>query len=566
MREIPYCFQCWPGGPVTPPPCRKCGSTNEYYTSGLCARCHPHSAGERSIGRPAFVVDSCPDCLAWGTTRMRNWVCKACEHWRAHHPVSQCPICERTVPVTNGACRLCTRQRTLMLRLAGRDITLKEANRHGQQLFFVDMVHRNGTGRRRPANRGEPVPTQAALPPRPVTYRQPVLFEAVRDLSRGLRHGFPPPQDTTVETYLLQLADEHANRYGWGRTTRERTRRGIRILLGTQDTPGTAIKASEVSQLATIGIGAPTVCRILAAADLLDNDRQPTIERWFAHRVAELPEPMRAELQVWFDIMRHGSTSPPRRHPRAESTIYSQLDFAFPTLRIWARDHQSLREIGREEFLAVLPASGTPRATLITSCRSIFKILKGRRVVFTDPTHGIAGATTEKRQPLPVDVEILQQIVNSDDVTLAALAALIAFHGLTPTQLIKLQLTDLHDGRLHLTERVILLAPAVKDRLNAWLDYRTSRWPNTANPHLFITIKTAVHTGPARPWWIRRKLGIASRTIRQDRILDEVIATGGDVRLISDMFGLSVWQATRYTTVLDPPNLAEYERARRVGD
>ena len=26
MREIPCCFQCWPGGPVTPPPCRRCGS------------------------------------------------------------------------------------------------------------------------------------------------------------------------------------------------------------------------------------------------------------------------------------------------------------------------------------------------------------------------------------------------------------------------------------------------------------------------------------------------------------------------------------------------------------
>lgn len=564
MREIPYCFQCWPGGPVTPPPCRKCGSTKEYYTSGLCARCHPHSAGERSVGRPGYVVDSCPDCLAWGTTRMRNWVCKACEHWRSHHPVAQCPICGRMVPVTDGACRLCTRQRTLILRLVGRDLTLAEANRHGQQLFLVDMVHRNSTGRRRPTStRG---PTPPAVPPRTVTHRQPVLFETAHDLNRGMRYGFPSPPDATVETYLMQLANEHAKRYGWGRTTHERTRRGIRILLGIQDTPGAPIKASEVSQLATIGIGAPAVRRVLAAADLLEDDRQPTIERWFTHRVAELPEPMRAELQVWFDIMRHGSTSPPRRHPRAESTIYSQLDFAFPALRTWARDHRSLREIGREEFLALLPAGGTPRATLITSCRSIFKILKGRKVVFTDPTHGITGVTTQKRQPLPVEVAILQQIVNSDDVTLAALAALIAFHGLTGTQMTRLQLTDLHDGRLHVAGRAILLAPPVKDRLDAWLDYRARRWPNTANPHLFITIKSAVHTGPARPLWISRQLGIASRTIRQDRIIDEVIATGGDVRLISDMFGLSVWQANRYNTVLDPPNLAEYERARRTGD
>ena len=85
MLNIPYCFPCWPGGPVTPPPCRTCGSTENYYSSGLCARCHPAAPGEKSpvwrlVGPLAdnrVVVDSCPDCLAWGVTRTYGWRCAA---------------------------------------------------------------------------------------------------------------------------------------------------------------------------------------------------------------------------------------------------------------------------------------------------------------------------------------------------------------------------------------------------------------------------------------------------------------------------------------------------------
>jgi hypothetical protein len=93
MREIPYCFKCWPGGSVVPPPCYKCGSTANYYTSGLCARCHPGAPGEKSpvwkLGGPLaqlqVVIDSCPDCHAWGVTRTYGWMCAGCKSWRETH-------------------------------------------------------------------------------------------------------------------------------------------------------------------------------------------------------------------------------------------------------------------------------------------------------------------------------------------------------------------------------------------------------------------------------------------------------------------------------------------------
>jgi hypothetical protein len=168
----------------------------------------------------------------------------------------------------------------------------------------------------------------------------------------------------------------------------------------------------------------------------------------------------------------------------------------------------------------------------------------------------------DKPPPPPVDIATLKALIDSDDPVRAALAALLTFHGLRSGQILRLHLTDLHDGRLRLDGRAFLLAPLVQQKLAAWLDYRNRRWPNTANPHLFIHYKTATHTGPARPWWICKKLGMPAQAIRQDRILDEAIATGGDARRLTDLFGLSITQAARYTTAADHPGMADFEHRR----
>ncbi len=97
-------------------------------------------------------------------------------------------------------------------------------------------------------------------------------------------------------------------------------------------------------------------------------------------------------------------------------------------------------------------------------------------------------------------------------------------------QLRQLQLTDLHDGRLHVGDQVIPLAPPVRKRLTAYLDYRQQTWPNSVNPHLFIHARSATTTRPVTLWWIRHQLGISGQQIRLDRILDEAHATGGDIR------------------------------------
>jgi hypothetical protein len=56
-------------------------------------------------------------------------------------------------------------------------------------------------------------------------------------------------------------------------------------------------------------------------------------------------------------------------------------------------------------------------------------------------------------------------------------------------------------------------------------------------------------------------VGIPVRAFRDDRILDEVNATDGDIRRICDLFGLGVTAALRYVDTLDHPGLRQGEEA-----
>ena len=537
-----YCFDCWPGGPVVPPPCLRCGTTRGYYTAGLCGRCHPRAPQE---------LDGCRDCHAWGATRTRKWLCKGCEDWRAHHREGDCAGCGRRLPVDRAsACRLCAKQRTRTLRLEGPSVTLAAANRDGQQLFLADMFRvgrgPNAKAFRRPAAAAAPV---AEI--RPVAYRQLVLLEWPRDLEAGARHGFPPPPDSQLAQALHALAGEHAGRHGWSLSTTEPVRRGIRVLLATQDTVGAPIRESEVMPLSRIGISARSVLDVLEAAGMLERDRQPAIVGWFSAQIAEFPTDVQRELRVWFDVMRNGSSSPPRRRPRSDNTTASQLRFVVPALRVWAADHASLREISRDDVLAVLPPSGRARAAMLHALRSLFRVLKGRQLVFVNPTARLSVPTLDKPAPAAVDLTVVRGLLDSDDPARAALAALLAFHAVRVGQLCRLNLTDLRDGRLHIGDQTILLASAVRERLTAYLDYRARRWPNTANPHLFVNDQGHTRTRAVSPWWIRQRLGISGQAIRQDRILHEAYASQGDARRVCDLFGLSIAGAYRYTASVD---------------
>jgi integrase len=560
--RVDVCYACLPGGPFTPPPCRRCGSREEYYSAGLCGICH-HYAPLR--------VDSCRHCYAWGVIRKHKWMCWGCVSWRTKHDYGTCGSCGRRVPVEeSGFCRLCWRQ-AAMLQWTRAGLSIPEANRNGQQLFFANLHQTPQRARRGQTQRQQRLAAarlravrEGVVPPlRLADHEQLVLFEMRRDMHAGIARGFPPPPDPDADRFFHAELGSYGDRHGWSPSTLKRARRGMEILLGLQDTPGARFKTSLIKELAALD-GAPSriIQEFLASLDLVVDDREPAIIAWFAGKVTSLPEQMIRELRVWFEVMWHGhTTSAPRSRARHQNTIRSRLNLALPALHTWAgQGHQSLREITRRDVLDILdarPAEGLSRFMTGSAVHNIFKTLKAHKVIFSDPTLHIRLGSPQSRQPLPADLVVIRDGLASPDPTTAALTALLAFHALRSGQLRALHLTDVRDGRLHLGDRVIPLAEAVRVRLAAYLDYRNTRWPATANPHLFIHLRTALGTGQVGTRWLGLKLGTAAKDIRTDRILDEVRATGGDIRRICDLFGLTVAGAARYTAVLDHPDLRQ---------
>lgn len=548
---VAFCFACWPGGPVVPPPCLACGAADGYFTNGLCARCH-------RMGTAG--IDSCRDCYAWGATRHRAWYCIGCGAFRQKRPLGTCISCGRAdIPLsTNGACRLCVKQRTRVLTTARWPFPdVVEANKDGQQLFFADMFLLNGprTGRR--GKRPPPPPTPDV--PLPVGLRQEAMFHLPIDLRIRRTLGFPEPPNPRVLATVLRWVDAHGERYGWSNGHTCAVRGAMRILLGLQETPGGPIPATEVLALRRLGYhSVPAVLAVLEENGLLDDDREPPIFAWFRLQVADLPEGIRHELTVWFDIMRNGSSTPPRRLPRADTTITTQLRTALPVVRHWATTHASLREVTRDEVKAVLPATGSQRGLTLGSLRSIFRVLKGRQLVFTNPTTHMHARAPIPPIPDPIDLIALREAIGANDPARAALAALLAYHAIRTKDLRNLLLTDVDNGRLHVGQQVILLAGPARDCLAAYLDYRTATWPNTINPHLFIHRRSATHTQAVNPNWIRDTLGLPPDAVRRDRILDEAFATGGDLRQLTDLFGIHVATAHRYADIAHRATTAEH--------
>lgn len=542
-RRTKFCYDCMPGGPYKPPPCRRCGRTDGYYSAGLCDRCH------RSAPDPAAA---CKDCHAWGVKRTHQWLCDACRHWRKIHPQGTCRSCSTNTAINDDqACRLCWNQ---FINSGGRKsgVDVLEANRLGQQLFLANLRHasvgqRRGTRRKR---QKPPIPGPAPAFTA-VTHRQLALFQAARDLANGLTQGFPAPAEPRMAAFLDQFLIEHAHKHGWSLTHTKRTRRGLTIALGLQDTPGAPLRATDIISLQAIGISTLRLLEVCAAAGLLEDDREPAVDKWFRTAVAELPEQMMSELERWYTIMLNGSSTPPRSKPRSEQTTRLYLRWSLPALRAWATSGQtSLREITPEDVRDVLPDSGNPRATMGQGLRCLFRVLKGHGVIFFNPIGSIRTGTHETRHPLPLSSAGLRDALNSPDPARAAVTAIVAFHGLRSGQLRKLQLTDIHDGRLHLIDRTIPLAQPVRDRLSAWLAYREERWPVTRNPHVFVSRRTALDTDPVGVWWITTSMGMAAQEAREDRILNELHASGGDIRRLCDMFGLSIAGASRYFSAL----------------
>ena len=547
--RVDYCYACLPGGPFPPPPCSACGS-DRYFSQGLCEACHPGSPHHRG---------ACRDCFAWGVLRANNWRCWACRGWRARFPVGTCPYCGRDdLPIGGaGACRLCFQQ-ALDNQDPGAAVDLADANRYGQQLFLANLHQdRTGTGRStlRRGRRAVARRRTTAIPAfTPVAYRQPTLFRVRHDLDLLARSDKAGP--SPMRQYCEAVLREHADRHGWSARLFGAVRQCLRTLVAVQDTPGARIRVSDVEDLGDSGHTVKSTVEVLAAAGLLDDDSVPVVRRYFLDQIAELPAPMVTQLEFWYRIMTEGSPRPPRRLPRHPATVHLHIHWVAPTLREWAADgHDTLAEITPEDIAKAVSTAGPARVTTGQGLRSVFGVLKAYKQIFVNPTGAVSIGKVAKNAPMPFEPARIGRALNSPDPAGALAVALVAFHALTGSQIRNIQLTDIRDGRLSIGTRSIPLAGPVRVRLTAYLDHRNRTWPDTANPYLLInrcTAPRATPVGSNYPWL---NLGLRPQALREDRILHEIHASGGDVRKICDLFGLTVGGAMRYAAALGHPDL-----------
>lgn len=449
---------------------------------------------------------------------------------------------------SDGGCRLCRRQ----ARLYGSSTTRYDyvaISRYGYQLFFADM----GATPTPPEEYARPTD------PRPPLVRgQLALLEVVHDFTgpgRQLLHeranlGRIPD----LEALVVQLATDGS----WTDGQRQNTAIALRILTHHAADGDGNIRASNVDALRRLDLPVWTTLAVLKAADRLIEDRTTAQDARYHAQTQHLPASMRAELDTWYDLMKNGSTTRPRRLPRSKNTIDLHLRWALPVLTAWAdKGHDSLREITREDIHDALPASGNARSTTGQGLKSIFKLLHAHKLLFTNPTARVKTGEHTSHLPVPVDLDALRAALHSNDVEQRTVVALIAFHGLRPRHLQNLLLTDLSDGRLNVEGRTIVLADPVRERLRDYLDHRARTWPDTPNPHLLLNRRTAYRQDPVGHRWLRLAVGkdLTPSAIREDRILSETHATGGDMKMLITLFGMSHHATGRYIRTVDHPDL-----------
>jgi integrase len=114
-------------------------------------------------------------------------------------------------------------------------------------------------------------------------------------------------------------------------------------------------------------------------------------------------------------------------------------------------------------------------------------------------------------------------------------------HAARPAQIRALQLSDadLGNRRLTIAGRTRPLDDLTYQVLLDWLTSRQARWPDTANPHLLISRRTAPGTGPVSHAWLRSLRGLPATLdrLRIDRQLEEALTCGADPLHLAVVFG-----------------------------
>jgi integrase len=505
-------------------------------------------------------VTSCRSCLAWGLTYCQG-LCRACYDFAGRYRragAGACGACGRQELLKRGYCRLCWCQAGLQ-RPTGPSTPLLPyviGVRH-QQLFLAGMPPRRAAPRtmlRRYGAKGRPPkpPPPAAARPRS-RWVQPALVEDL--VGRGYRYGrvdlrSGPAPDNPWLAWALHLAHTMAEARGFDPIVRRALNRTLVMLLADH-ADGQVLRASLFYPvLLARGTSIAHTTQILQTMGIFVDDRPATFDTWLQAKLDGVAPAIAAETSRWARRLLDGG---PRSRTRDEQTVRAYVSAVRPALLVWSAGYDHLRDVTRDDVVAHVEAlHGHQLHMALVALRSLFEWAKRTGVVFRDPARRVRVGRLQWRVWQPLLPEQIARTVQAATTPQARLfVALAAVHAARTSQIRALQLDDVDLGnrRLTLAGRTRPLDELTYQILLAWLEHRRRGWPNTANPHLLVSARTAVGLGPvSRPWanHILRGLPATLERLRIDRQLEEALTHRADPLHLAVVFDMDESTAIRY--------------------
>ena len=460
---------------------------------------------------PRKPATTCAECFAWGVLSGR--FCSACSVFKRNHPgETECRGCGRVMALKDGCCRLCWRQASLEANSVGGlprgAVTVLESGRRlaQHQLFFDRMKLRRAEPpvrihdrRGRPRN---PPPAPAVRPA--ILWTQPRLFDTRPDFTRFDERVHADLANPWL-LWAHYLAHRRGETRGWTSRVRCRVHRGLVIVL-SQHTAGDTVRYSEMSAaLRALDIGTERVAEVLEEMGVLVDDRRPSFEDWLARKLEGLVPGISRDVEAWQQALHNGG---PRTRARDRATGNKYMNSVRLALTAWSGRYQHLREVTRDDILVVLaPLHGSQRSITLIALRSLFAFCKRNGTVFRNPTGRIKVGEHGYNviQPLR-PIEVGEAIAAATTPASRLLLALAAVHAARSGAIRALRLddTDIGNRRLVIAGRIRPLDELTHQILLDWLDYRRTRWPNTANLHLIVNQQTALESGPVSGVWVTK--------------------------------------------------------------
>ncbi|WP_157518665.1 hypothetical protein [Herbidospora mongoliensis] len=421
------------------------------------------------------------------------------------------------------------------------------------QLFFAGMLITSGaktTPQRRHHRRGaprKPPPTPAQRPQG--RWIQPKLFDPPRDFTRFNEDTDADPTNPWL-IWGIYLAHQIGEAHGWRRGTQYGVRRGLTVVLSGHDI-GDVIRYSELfPAMRARDISVERVAEVLTEMGLLRDGRIPSFENWLKRKLDGLADGIHP-TEAWLRTMREGG---PRTRPRDPATAWTHMGYARPTLLAWSQCYDHLREVTRDDVLAALEGlTGSRRSNLLISLRSLFAFAKKTGKIFRNPTRGIRVGQHHYGLAQRLDQAAVHQAAEAATTPAARLVLMLdAVHAARTGAIRELLLDDVDLGNRQLTiaGRARPIDEFSHQILLEWLDYRRTRWPSTANPHLLINQMSAHGTGPVSTiYFAKTQLRGQAATLerlRVDRQLEEALTHGPDPLHLAAVFGLDPKTAIRY--------------------